>query len=76
VFVEYRADCSRAVSEKELKTVAEFGAKMQKTSPDFKGPISPEDSVRMVLDVFHKASAANGDGGSFVSHFGNNKQWV
>ncbi|RAL13933.1 SDR family oxidoreductase [Aspergillus homomorphus CBS 101889] len=41
----------------------------------FTGPITPEVSVEHVLSVIYKASVENGDGGSFVSHFGN-KQWL
>ena len=44
-------------------------------APHFKGPISPQESVEKVLAVIEKSSVANGDGGSFVSHFGN-KQWI
>lgn len=44
-------------------------------APHFKGPITPEESVRMMMDVIEKASVENGDGGAFVSHFGN-KQWI
>lgn len=44
-------------------------------APDFKGPATPESSVKDVLSVINKSSVANGDGGSFVSHFGN-KQWL
>ena len=49
--------------------------KFAKYAPSFKGPISPQESVEKVLAVIEKASVANGDGGSFVSHFGN-KQWI
>lgn len=49
--------------------------KFQAYAPHFKGPMSPEESVKAVTSVFEKASVANGDGGSFVSHFGT-KQWI
>lgn len=54
-----------------------FGAMAQKFAayaPDFKGPITPEESVRMVGDVIEKATVKE-MGGGFVSHFGN-KQWL
>lgn len=44
-------------------------------APDFKGPASPESAVRDVLAVVASKSVANGDGGSFVSHYGN-QQWL
>ena len=44
-------------------------------APHFKGPITPEESVRMVMEVIEKASLEKGDGGAFVSQFGN-KQWI
>jgi hypothetical protein len=51
------------------------GAKFVAYSPDFTGPATPEESVKAVLAVVEKASLANGDGGAFLSHFGN-KQWL
>jgi hypothetical protein len=50
-------------------------AKFATYAPDFKGPDTPQDSVRAVLSVMEKSSIENGDGGAFVSHFGN-KQWI
>jgi hypothetical protein len=63
------------VSEREIKAFSEFGVKVQEVYPHFKGPISPEESISMMLKVIEKASVAGGDGGSFVSHYGT-KQWV
>ncbi|KAJ7633095.1 hypothetical protein FB45DRAFT_745217 [Roridomyces roridus] len=40
--------------------------------PNFKGPISPEDSVKMQLEVIHRWTIE--DSGAFVSHHGN-KDW-
>ncbi|KAF1841920.1 short-chain dehydrogenase [Cucurbitaria berberidis CBS 394.84] len=37
--------------------------------------VAPDDAVKDVLSVAKKASVANGDGGSYVSHFGN-KTWL
>jgi hypothetical protein len=50
-------------------------AKFSSYAPDFKGPDTPPDSVRAVLSVLEKSSIQNGDGGAFVSHFGN-RQWI
>lgn len=51
-----------------------MGALME-YAPHFKGPISPEQSVKMVRSVWEKASIEDGFAGAFVSHYGN-KQWV
>lgn len=45
-------------------------------APDFKGPVTPEESVTTVLSLIYKRSVENGDGGAFISHLGNNKQWL
>lgn len=47
--------------------------RIQAIYPDFKGPISTEESVRMVLEVINKATIK--DTGAFVSHRGN-KEWM
>ena len=52
-----------------------FVGKLIAYAPHFKGPISPEESVRHVRSTWEKASIESGFGGAFVSHFGN-KQWV
>ncbi len=52
-----------------------MAAKIGAYAPHFKGPATPEEAVMDVLSVINKASVAGGDGGTFVSHFGN-KQWV
>ena len=48
-------------------------AAIRKAAPDFKGPLTPEESVTAVLKVFNNATID--DSGSFVSHKGN-KEWV
>ncbi|OJD13650.1 hypothetical protein AJ78_05907 [Emergomyces pasteurianus Ep9510] len=60
-----------AQSESVGKMVTSF----QKYAPDFKSPMTPEDSVKNVLNVIERASLENGDGGTFVSHKGN-QQWL
>lgn len=54
--------------------MAMFG-KFKEYAPNFSGPIPVEESVKLVRAVWDKASVANGDGGAFVSHYGN-KQWL
>ncbi|KAK5046993.1 hypothetical protein LTR84_006935 [Exophiala bonariae] len=49
--------------------------KFKDYAPDFSGPITPEESVKLMRAVWDKASVANGDGGAFLSQFGN-KQWL
>ena len=67
--------CIAIVSEAEMQKFASFGAKIQSLYPHFKGMISPEESIKAMIEVIEKASVENGDGGSFVSHLGT-KQWV
>ncbi|KIM20145.1 hypothetical protein M408DRAFT_334115 [Serendipita vermifera MAFF 305830] len=47
--------------------------KLKPLFPDFKGPLTPEQSVDMVLEVIDKTTMA--DSGTFVSHNGN-KEWL
>lgn len=44
-------------------------------APHFTGPSTPNAAIKDVISVIDKASVEKGDGGSFVSHFGN-KQWI
>ncbi|KAL4956630.1 NAD(P)-binding protein [Aspergillus filifer] len=59
----------------ELQGFAGFIQKVLAYAPDFKGPITPEESVRHVRATWEKASIEGGFGGAFISHLGN-KQWV
>ncbi|KAJ7615026.1 hypothetical protein DFH06DRAFT_1367745 [Mycena polygramma] len=52
----------------EVKMLSEA---INKIAPDFKGPISPEESVKMQLEVFNRWSVE--ELGAFVSHFGTNQ---
>ncbi|KAK3938299.1 hypothetical protein QBC46DRAFT_390633 [Diplogelasinospora grovesii] len=52
-----------------------FVGKLASYAPHFKGPITPEESVKAVRSVWEKASIEEGYGGAFISHLGN-KQWV
>jgi hypothetical protein len=53
----------------------DLGAKFAAYAPHFKGPITPQESVEHVRRVIEMKSVEAGDGGTFVSHFGN-KQWL
>jgi NAD(P)-dependent dehydrogenase (short-subunit alcohol dehydrogenase family) len=44
-------------------------------APDWKGPLTPEESVSMMRSVIDGASVEKGDGGAFLSHLGN-KRWI
>lgn len=63
------------VSEEVLSKLMTMGAKFKRYAPDWTGPTKPESAIKDVLAVVEKASVSNGDGGSFVSHFGN-KRWL
>jgi NAD(P)-dependent dehydrogenase (short-subunit alcohol dehydrogenase family) len=64
----------KLMSEQAIQGAQAMGAMFQEYAPDFKGPISPEQSVEMCLKVIEGATVES-YGGAFVSHFGN-KQWL
>jgi hypothetical protein len=47
--------------------------KFRNLNPAFTGPITPEESVRMQLEVIHRITV--NDTGAFISHKGN-KEWL
>ena len=57
--------------------IAEFyqllAERLVKVYPDFTGPITPEESVKLVTGLINNATAK--DTGAFISHKGN-KEWV
>ncbi|KAK1752036.1 hypothetical protein QBC47DRAFT_328477 [Echria macrotheca] len=54
--------------------IAKMGQAAMKYAPEWKGPISPDESVAMVLDVVGHATIEN-NGGKVVSHLGT-KRWL
>jgi len=62
------------MSEEDIAGVQAMFAAFASYAPHFKGPITPEESVRLQMDVIEKATVET-MGGAFVSHFGN-KQWL
>lgn len=62
-------------TEEENKKLLVRDMKFLAYAPDNKGHVTPEEAVKDVLKVANNASLANGDGGAFLSHFGN-KQWL
>lgn len=64
-----------AATEDRIKGGQQMMAQFAEYAPHFKGPTTAESSVKNVLSVINQKSVEAGDGGSFVSHFGN-KQWL
>ena len=63
-----------AATPQELEGYAAMIKQFKRAYPDWDGkPISPETSVKLMLDVISKVEPK--DSGTFVSHFGN-KQWL
>lgn len=62
------------VTPEQQQKVAPMFAKFQEYAPHFKGPITPEESVKSVTKVFENATPEK-DGGAFVSHTGND-MWL
>lgn len=60
-------------TEKELEHFMAMIEKFRKLYPDFTGPITPEESVRMQLKVINQTTV--NDTGAFISHKGN-KEWL
>lgn len=50
-------------------------SKLQAYAPHFAGKSELESAVKAVISVIEKSSVPAGDGGSYISHFGN-KQWL
>ncbi|KAJ6546890.1 hypothetical protein B0H19DRAFT_953952 [Mycena capillaripes] len=57
----------------ELEDYKKMTEAILKVAPHFKGPITPEESVKMQLEVINRWTVE--ETGAFVSHYGN-KQWV
>jgi NAD(P)-dependent dehydrogenase (short-subunit alcohol dehydrogenase family) len=64
----------KPMSEQAIQGAQAMGAMFQEYAPDFTGPISPEKSVEMCLEVIGRATVEE-FGGAFVSHYGN-QQWL
>lgn len=60
--------------EDQAKGLAKMAGKFNEYAPGFK-VAEPHESVSDVLKVVYNASLEKGNGGSFVSHFGN-KKWL
>ncbi|KAG1754729.1 uncharacterized protein EDB91DRAFT_1095248 [Suillus paluster] len=64
---------TRAPTEEELEKVTEMIGNFRKVYPDFTGPITPQTSVQMQLEVINRITV--NDTGAFISHKGN-KEWL
>lgn len=64
-----------AATEEQLQGLGGLMAKFAEYAPNFKGPDTPEQSVTAIRSVIENASIEKGNGGDFLSHFGN-KQWL
>ena len=64
-----------AVTEDQMPKMGEIMKKLSAYAPHFTGPEAPEPAVKDVLSVINRSSVENGNGGTFVSHFGD-KQWI
>jgi len=64
---------TRPPTPNELEQFTTMIGKFSKLYPDFTGPITPETSVRMQLEVINRATV--NDSGAFISHKGN-KEWL
>ncbi|KAF2215525.1 hypothetical protein CERZMDRAFT_36021 [Cercospora zeae-maydis SCOH1-5] len=62
------------LSEEQMNAMGKMFAQFRGYAPDFAGPISAEESVRLQLEVIRRATVEE-FGGAFVSHLGN-KQWL
>lgn len=58
----------------ELEGLKKMVGAFKEYAPNFEGPITPQQSVDMVLKVIDEATLEK-NGGGFVSHYGN-KQWL
>ncbi|KAJ8581524.1 hypothetical protein M405DRAFT_751657, partial [Rhizopogon salebrosus TDB-379] len=64
---------TRLPTPNELQQLTAMIRKFRKIYPDFRGPITPETSVQMQLEVINRATVD--DSGAFISHKGN-KEWL
>ncbi|KAI1456246.1 NAD(P)-binding protein [Annulohypoxylon moriforme] len=62
------------LSEKDQRGLEDMFRKFSEYAPQWKGAITPEESIRLVMGVINNASVEK-DGGSFVSQFGT-RQWL
>lgn len=64
----------KPMTQEDMQGFQAMGAAFAAYAPHFKGPITPLESVELVMEVVRKATVET-MGGAFVSQFGN-KQWL
>lgn len=62
------------VTPEQLESIQPMLAKFQAYAPHWKGPITPEESIKAMISVYENATPEK-DGGAFLSHYGN-KMWL
>jgi hypothetical protein len=65
---------SRTVTEEAMQKQGKMMGKFMQYAPDFKGPITTEESINLMLDVINNATIEK-NGGDAISQYGN-KQWL
>jgi len=75
VLAKYYRFNSVAVTDEEKQKLAEISGKFKLYAPHFTGPDTAEVAIRQMLSVINRSSVKAGDGGSWVSQYGN-KQWL
>ncbi|KAK1760132.1 hypothetical protein QBC47DRAFT_683 [Echria macrotheca] len=63
------------LTEEEQQKMGAMAAKFMAHAPHFAGPDTPEHAVGLMREVIANASIEKGNGGDFVSQFGN-RQWL
>ncbi|KAF1963828.1 NAD(P)-binding protein [Byssothecium circinans] len=73
VATETLMDMSKYTDDEKAKFQVMF-TRMMKKYPEWKGPISPEESVKRVLNVVKNSKVEQS--GKFLSYFGNTTEWM
>ena len=63
------------VTPEQMQGLASFMGKFQAYAPHFKGPVPVDGAIRLIRELWERASIESGYAGAFVSHYGN-KQWI
>jgi hypothetical protein len=63
-----------AVTDDEKAKMQVMFARMMQKYPKWKGPITPEESVKRILDVVKNSKVEQS--GQFLSYWGNTTQWL
>jgi hypothetical protein len=61
-------------TDADLKLYDKMIAEIKKIAPDFERPLTPEESVKLQLEVIKNVTVK--DSGTLISHHGDNKNWL